>query len=227
MTELVSREKNGRLRNEPVFVNDPKTGKTVYLPPDHQDVPALFNDLIKFCVKNKDVLDPLIVAGIFHKQFVVIHPFIDGNGRTARLASKILLAAMGINTFSLFSFENYYNRNVTLYFKNVGVFGNYYDIPDNIDFTGWLEYFTDGIIDELLRVSALIEKETATPETSLKPWHYQMLEYIDKNGFITDRQYSMITDRAKATRNNDFNKLIGLNFIQRIGKGKAVYYRKI
>lgn len=66
---------------------------------------------------------------------------------------------MSLNTFYLFSFENYYNQNVSRYFQEVGVLGNYYEIEDKIDFTSWLEYFTDGIIDELLRVIKELEKE--------------------------------------------------------------------
>jgi len=222
---LINDFDSGKIRQQPVFVNDPRIGKTVYLPPDHQDVSVLINDLVGFITRNKNKLDPLILAGIFHKQIVLIHPFIDGNGRTARLATKVLLADMGLNTFNLFSFENYYNQNVTKYFQNVGALGNYYELKDQIDFTIWLEYFTDGIIDELLRVGKLLEKEVATPETSLKPYHKEILDFINKNGFIADRDYALITDRAKPTRANDFNKLIELKLIVRLGKGKATYYK--
>ena len=52
------------------------------------------------------------------------HPFIDGNGRTARLATKVLMANMGLNTFNLFSFENYYNQNVAKYYDE-SLLGNY------------------------------------------------------------------------------------------------------
>ena len=74
----------------------------------HSLLPNLVNDLFQYVVINKSKIDPLVVAGIFHKQFVIVHPFIDGNGRTTRLATKMLLAGMGLNTFNLFSFENYY-----------------------------------------------------------------------------------------------------------------------
>ncbi|MFH1838112.1 MAG: Fic family protein [Candidatus Kuenenbacteria bacterium] len=151
-TNLIDKLRSGKLRQEPVFINNPQTRQTIYFPPDHQDVPQLINELLKYVNANKTKIDPLIIAGIFHKQFVIIHPFIDGNGRTTRLATKVLLAGMGLNTFNLFSFENYYNQNVTKYFQNVGLIGNYYDLKDTIDFTSWLEYFSDGIIDELLRV---------------------------------------------------------------------------
>lgn len=223
--KLVPRYQLGKLRSEPVFVNDPKTGKTVYWPPDHGDVPKLMKDLVDFVIDNKDRIDPLIIAGIFHKEFVIIHPFMDGNGRTARLSTKVLLKEMGLNTFNLFSFENYYNRNVTNYFKKVGVFGNYYEIRDLIDFTGWLEYFTDGIIDELQRVKKLLPEVSVSPKTHLMPYHKKILEFISKNGFVTDRDYAKLTNRAKATRNLDFNRLIDLGLLERKGRGKATYYK--
>jgi len=125
---LIEAHRCGHIRREPVFVNNPKTGQTVYLPPDHQEVDVLLNELFVYLDENKNIIDPLILAGILHKQFVVIHPFVDGNGRTTRLVTKILLARMGLDTFRLFSFENYYNKNVSRYFQEVGVLGNYYDI---------------------------------------------------------------------------------------------------
>ncbi len=216
---------SGYLRKQPVVVNDPKTGQVRFLPPDVKDVEPLTKDLIEFVNNNKDKIDPLILAGIFHKQMVLIHPFMDGNGRTTRLTAKVLLAEMGLNTFNLFSFENYYNQNVTRYFQKVGEFGNYYDLASyGIDFTPWLEYFTEGIIDELLRVQKLLPELGITPATELQPYHLKVLDFIREKGFITDKQYSQLTDRAKATRTIDFKKLIRLGLIERKDKGKATYY---
>ncbi|EKD64484.1 MAG: hypothetical protein ACD_50C00376G0001 [uncultured bacterium] len=181
-------------------------------------------DLVEFVNKKREKIDPLIVAGIFHKQMVIIHPFMDGNGRTTRLATKVLLAQMGLNTFNLFSFENYYNQNVTQYFQTVGEFGNYYELVRKVNFTPWLEYFTEGIIDELFRVEALLPRLAASPHTQLKPHHRKMLAFIQKKGFISDPLYAKLTSRAKATRTQDFNKLIMLGLIERRGKGKATYY---
>ena len=221
---LISKNNAGKIRQEPVFVNDPRTGRPIYLPPDHQDVPKFLENLIGYVKENEGKLDPLIIAGLFHKQFVIIHPFTDGNGRTARLATKVLLANMGLNTFNLFSFENYYNQNVTRYFQNVGLRGNYYELEDSVDFTQWLEYFTDGII-EVLRVGKALETKILSPEKSLKPYHQKILQFIEENGYITDKDYAKLTTRAKPTRNQDFNKLIGLGLIERHGKGKATYYK--
>lgn len=222
--KLLPSSQSGKLRQDPVFVNDPRLRQTIFWPPDANDVPALMKDLIRFINTGKSQIDPLILAGLFHKQMVIIHPFMDGNGRTTRLVTKILLADMGLNTFNLFSFENYYNQNVTRYFEAVGVRGNYYDIADQIDFTAWLEYFTGGIIDELLRVEKTLPEPAQSPQTQLRDYHQKILKFIEGNGYIADRDYAGLVERAKPTRRLDFNKLIELGLIVREGKGKNTYY---
>lgn len=221
---LLPKFESGKLREKPVVVNDPRTRKVIYLPPDAKDSKKLIEDLITFINNHRNEIDPLILAGIFHKQMVLIHPFMDGNGRTTRLTAKVLLAEMGLNTFNLFSFENYYNKNVAKYFQTVGEYGNYYELLDKIDFTSWLEYFTEGIIDELLRIQKLLPQVGISPETQLKPYHLKILEFIKEKGFITDRDYAKLVYRAKATRALDFKKLMELDLISRKGKGKATYY---
>lgn len=212
----------GKIRKEPVFVNDPRTGKTVFWPPDHGDVQSMLKDLFTFTKTSTGDVDPLIVAGIFHKQFVLIHPFIDGNGRTVRLATKVLLAGMGVDTFNLFSFERYYNTNVTKYFAVVGEEGNYYDLE--IDFTEWLEYFTDGILDELLRVQGEVELASLSPASGFKEHHRVIIKYLKESGSITDAIYAGLVGRAKATRALDFKFLLEQKIITRHGKGRGTYY---
>lgn len=222
MDKLLAPYQTGKYRVEPVVVNNPQTGDTVYLPPDIADVKSLMTELLNYIDKNQNIIDPLILAGLFHRQFVIVHPFIDGNGRTCRLLTKVLLARMGLNTFNLFSFENYYNKNVTRYFQTVGLVGNYYDLKE-VDHTRWLEYFTEGIIDELLRVKNLLEEKTVQ-KIRLLPHEQTIVDFIKKTGQIHDRDYAKITTRAKATRVLDFNKLLKLNLLKRRGKGKNTYY---
>lgn len=222
---LIEKFRIGRIRQAPVFVNDPSSRKTVYWPPDHQEVAPMLKDLFDFLDGNARKIDPLILSGIFHKEFVIIHPFMDGNGRTARLATKVMLAKIGLDTFNLFSFENYYNKNVSRYFQEVGLIGNYYDLKDKIDFTSWLEYFTDGIIDELLRVKKELEKETISPSTTLTDYQRKIIDFIKEHGFITDKDYAKLTERSKPSRNLDFRKLIKLKLIVKVGKARATYYK--
>ncbi len=221
---LLPRNEIGKLRQHPVVVHDPRTREITYLPPDVKEVPGLVADLLTFINDNSQSIHPLILAGLFHKQMVIIHPFMDGNGRTTRLVTKVLLAKMGLNTFNLFSFENYYNQNVTKYFQAVGEFGDYNEVGNSVDFTLWLEYFTGGLIDELLRVQKLLPKLGSAPNARLEAHHLKILEYIKENGFISDRTYAGLTDRAKATRTLDFQRLLDLGLIKRKGGGRSTYY---
>lgn len=219
---LIDKKDQGKFRQTQVIVNNPKTRQIAFIPPNANDVVVLMSELISFLEKEYSTTDPLILAGIFHKQFVVIHPFMDGNGRTTRLVTKYLLARMGLDTFRLFSFENYYNQNVTKYFAKVGVSGDYYDIVPKVDFTDWLIYFTDGIIDELLRIEKFL-KNSNIPNR-LTEHEKIIIEYIKNKGSISKSEYSKITNRANSTQILDFKRLINKNIIIKHNKGKATFY---
>jgi Fic family protein len=101
----------GALRKTPVIIRNPRNiDEIVFIPPDSKDVRKLTSDLLKFIEDNIGKIDAFILAGIFHRQCVIIHPFIDGNGRTTRLFTTAILGEAGLELFEIFSFENYYNR---------------------------------------------------------------------------------------------------------------------
>ena len=106
----------------------------------------------------------------------------------------------------------------------VGIKGNYYDLVNLIDFTEWLEYFTDGIIDELLRVEKTVSQLFVNPQNDLKSHNQIILQTIQQRGFISDSEYAKLTTRARATRYLDLQKLISLGLIESKGKGKSTYY---
>ena len=211
----------GHTRKKPVVIRDPRIADSVvFMPPNHGDVKTLCDDLFVFVQKNLNELDPVLLAGLFHKQAVIIHPFMDGNGRSTRLMASSILGMAGLDFWSVFSFEAYYNRNVTRYFKVVGEQGDYYDLKEQIDFTNWLEYFAEGILDELKRV----QKSLPTQSPRLELHHEQILQYLDKNNSITQREYGAISNRSLAARKQDFAKLVELGLIQKQGGGRSVYY---
>ena len=154
-------------------------------------MPKLTLDLTAFINNKIGKVDPVILAGLFHRQSAIIHPFMDGNGRTTRLLTTALLGKTGLDLFNIFSFENYYNLNITRYFKAVGLEGDYYELEETIDFTKWLEYFSEGILDELQRVRKALPASLER-QPRLEPHHRQILEYIDEHGSITQREYGAI-----------------------------------
>ena len=86
------------------------------------------------------------------------------------------------------------------YFQTVGEYGDYYELADKIDFTDWLEYFSDGLIDELLRVEGLL------PQANLPSYLQEIINFVNQNRRISNGDYSRLTDRAKATRALDLKK---------------------
>ena len=70
-------------------VYDSETGRPEYIPPEYTDIPALLDELVEYVNTTDD--HPLIIAAVVHYQLVTIHPFEDGNGRTARLMSGYIL----------------------------------------------------------------------------------------------------------------------------------------
>jgi Fic family protein len=70
------------------------TGAT-FIPPPAQQIPTKINELLQTISQNQDELTPIELAAHFHHKFVYIHPFIDGNGRTARLLTNIILIRNG------------------------------------------------------------------------------------------------------------------------------------
>ena len=214
----------GALCQDPVIIRNPrKLDDIVFIPPDAKDVRQLTKSLMDFVNDNIGKIDPVILAGIFHRQNVIIHPFIDGNGRTTRLLTTAILGRAGLDLFEIFSFEDYYNHNITRYFKTVGLEGDYYDLKDGIDFSVWLEYFAEGILDELRRVIKILPEQSRV-KPRLEPHHQQILDYIYKRGSITQREYGDISDRSLASRKLDFEKLIHLNLIETNGVGRGTYY---
>lgn len=82
------------------------------------------------------------------------------------------------------------------------------------------------LVQELnFELQKLLPKEKADPESRLETHHLRLLEYTKKHGYINDRLYAGLTTRAKATRSLDFQKLISLGRLKRLGKGKATYYK--
>ena len=88
MTFLTIKE-SGEFRkgSEGVFDGD----KCIFICPPADRIKSLMEDLFNWMKENKDNIHPLILSSIFHYEFVFIHPFNDGNGRTARLWQNIIL----------------------------------------------------------------------------------------------------------------------------------------
>ena len=150
---LVMGRKRGKVKPTPYrdgqnVIRDSRSGSIVYLPPEAKDVPSLMMELIQWLEANKkDGLPCPLLAGIVHYQFATIHPYYDGNGRTARLLTTLVLYLGGYDLKGFYSLEEYYARNLPSYYDalDIGPSHNYYMGRSEADITGWVEYFCVGM----------------------------------------------------------------------------------
>ena len=123
-------------------VYDSKTGNPAYIPPEYSDVPELLDELIEYVNTTDD--HPLIVAAVVHYQLVTIHPFEDGNGRTARLLSGYIMDLNGYGFNGIGSLEEYFAYDVDEYYDSIqmGLPALYYSGRENPPHPEiWINYF--------------------------------------------------------------------------------------
>jgi Fic family protein len=144
---------NGKQRVKPTpyrdgqnVIRDGRTKALVYMPPEAKDVPTLMQAMLHWIQENQDLPCPL-VAGIVHYQFATIHPYYDGNGRTARLLTTLILHLGGYDLKGLYSLEEYYAQNLPAYYQaiSIGPSHNYYLGRAEADITPWVQYFIAGM----------------------------------------------------------------------------------
>lgn len=221
-------EQRGRLRRAAPagMIGEAHTRPALYQPPEPRVVPVLLNDLVVFVEAQRATLDPLLLAGIFHRQLLLIRPFENGNEPLAWLATRILLSGLTLERPQLLALEQPFQANRTGYLAALGARGNYYGLANALEFTPWLEYYAGGIEAALNDLAERYRQRRATPARALQAHHQALLDYVDAHGFITDKQYARLTDRAKATRSLDFKKLLELGLLVREGRGRGTYYRR-
>lgn len=218
--------RRGRLRREDLEGDEAPIGETAYRPPEPRVMPVMLNDLVTFIQGQRETFDPVLLAAIFHRQLLLIRPFAGSNEAAAWLATKILLSDLGLERLDLLALEDRFLADRDGYLAALGLRGNYQELTGAREFTPWLEYFVEGVSAELTALEMRYRRHQATPARALRAHHRALLEYVDEHGFITDKQYARLTDRAKATRSLDFKKLMELDLLVREGKGRGTYYRR-
>lgn len=98
-------------------VYDATTGAPDYIPPEYSDIPSLLDELVEYVNTTDD--HPLIIAAVVHYQLVTIHPFEDGNGRTARLMSGYILDLNGYGFNGIGSLEEYFAYDSNEYYESL------------------------------------------------------------------------------------------------------------
>ncbi len=141
--EGLPRDTHGNYRGpgEDVFVG-------IFTGPSPLMVESLMDELVVW-LRRTDRTPPLVRSALLHLNIIAIHPFNDGNGRTARILAAMELIRDGVRSPELISIEAYVRRNRDEYIDALRTtLGPSYD-PDNHPVTEWLDYYTRISLDRL------------------------------------------------------------------------------
>ena len=125
-------------------IRDSASGAIVYMPPEAKDVPHLMAAMVNWVNgAEEEQLPAPLIAALVHYQFATIHPYYDGNGRTARLLTTFILHRSGYGLNGLFSMEDYHARDQEGYYHALAVHPhhNYYYGRATADLSPWVAYF--------------------------------------------------------------------------------------
>jgi Fic family protein len=152
----------GRFRREDVEVGDlVGDTKTVHhRPPCWPKIEKEIDDLLDWIEITKERgngeddpwIHAAIQAGIAHHRLVWIHPFVDGNGRTARMFTSMLLYQREYDFKYLFELSDYYNEHRDKYYAALR------NADQTGDYTEWLTFFLGGLSYQMVRTQELVRK---------------------------------------------------------------------
>ncbi len=176
-------------------IRDAVSGGIVYMPPEAVDVPGLMGELFEWINAqiDRNELPAPIVAAAAHYQYATIHPYYDGNGRTARLLTTLILHRTGYALKGIYSLEEHYARDLGGYYAalTVGPSHNYYLGRAEADITGFVSYFCSSMAAAVRAVRAQAARavdrggQDASPTLrNLDPRQRRLLELFRGRGVV-------------------------------------------
>lgn len=214
----------GQYRAVQNYVVNNRTREVVYTPPPPHDVPPMMTELVTWLGKVKSI-NPVLEAGVAQFQLVHIHPFVDGNGRTARLLSTLCLYRKGYDFKRLFTISEFYDRDRAAYYSAIQSVR-----AGGMDLTGWLEYFTDGLAVQMKEVQ---EKGERVIRTDILARRHRLTErqqvalgHVLEHDTIDLGEYAALYPKVnRRTIQRDLKAMVENGILIQEGAGPAAHYR--
>lgn len=223
----------GTFRNKQVIVKSAVGDGVVFRPPISVEIPFLIDDFF-FWAKSPSVnsIHPIVRAAITHYQLVFIHPFVEGNGRTARAMATLVLYTLGYDFKKFFSIEQYFDSDVETYYQALLSVQQ----SSQADMTYWLEYFCYGLAIEIDKVQRQVLKlskdlklkKQLGKQVALSERQIILLELFQNQEVLTSEDaQSVLPHISVDTILRDIKDLIEKGVIKKQGVTKGVRYRLV
>lgn len=227
---ILTDEQVGNYRKQQVVVRSVQSGQIAFRPPVSVEVPFLIEEFFEWLNSEEArKLHPVFRAAITHYELVRIHPFIEGNGRTARALAMLVLYAEGYDFKRFFSLERYLDSDIEAYYNAIL---SVQQSEDN-DMSHWLEYFCYGLAIELDRVKQQVLKLSKDlqlqsrlgRQIALSERQIMLFELVQKQGEMTSEEASKVLPNVSVdTILRDLKDLMEKGIIEKHGVTKGVKY---
>jgi Fic family protein len=232
---IVDSEYCGHFRNKQVVLRNSRTGQISYTPPPAAEVPYLVEDLINWINSDEaKEYHPALKAGIIHYELARIHPFVEGNGRTARALATLIMFLDGYDIRKFFSLEEYFDENPLDYYTTLQAVSNQLVLDSgDRDLTPWLEYFVKGVAVELNRIKERVRKismdshvkDRLGEQVELNERQMIIMEYITRHGQLQNKDFRKIfPDFSDDTVLRELKFLIQWHLVKKVGGTKKAAY---
>ncbi len=217
----------GSFRNQQVAVVNRATGQIIFMPPPTDQVATLVEEYLEwFNSEEADEIDPVLEAGLAHYELVRIHPFVDGNGRTARVMASVVLFKRAFDIKRFFALDDYYDKDRRAYYTALKTVDQ-----DRLDLTGWLEYFTEGVAvslkaveDKVIGLSQDIKFLKQRGQIALTERQMKIVEMLLQNEKLTVGQVKDLFGFSRQMALKEMTKLVELGVVRSKGRGRGAYY---
>jgi Fic family protein len=217
-----------RFREGPAYVVNNQTGELVFEPPPPEQVPALVDEACKTMEISSD--HPSIQSAWMHVAIASVHPFRDGNGRSARVLASLAMYRGGFKLPEFTSLEEWWGRHLSDYYAAFECLGGRFD--PTADVTPFLEAH---IRAQLHQVRALdlrervqrqvwIALEIVAVDAGLEPRVTNALWDVFFGRDVTPRYYRPLADVSAATATNDLAQVVAAGLLRPEGKARARRY---
>lgn len=165
------------------------------------------------------IFHPLLVIANFIMEFLAIHPFQDGNGRTSRVLTNFLMLKCGYDYMPYVSHEKLIEDNKDRYYLAL----NKSQKTKNHNITPWLTFFFEMILEQAKMAVKLGDTERI--EVLLSPKQLQIWRFMQEKGEITPKEIRENLGIATSTVLQILNKLVNMKKIERLGEGRSTRYK--
>ena len=230
-------EKDARHRGSYKFTSNrvearDETGKVVgviFDPTPQFLVPKEMQELVEWTIEELkvDEFPPLLVIASFIFEFLAIHPFQDGNGRTSRVLTNLMLLQHGYDFARVASHEQIIEENKADYYAALNQTQQTWKTDDE-DLCPWVLFFLRVVLLQGERSLKLAEKQSNNLEWELSVKQQTVWDWIQlQSKEFTKTMVIEGTGINIRTVEETIKKLIKIGKVQRLGQGRGVRYRNI